>query len=312
MKIFWICLHETFLKRKTARECPADIEIEFIDNCRVREKAAISVVVEGKKLTSDLIDIAIENNAAIFIENYNVNNLSIQIIKNLAIRGIPFFWEVDDLWHYLRFLKGIFDKDFKYSDILDELIKLENSCHSINVSELSFQIAEKIYCPADISYLIRSAALIHDMGKLLMPRSFINAPRWYTPIEKEYIKFHTFYGLSLLERFFDINPPFYQIAKDIVLNHHERIDGSGYPFGLKGDEIPLSAKIVAVADVYDALRTNRPYRSACDYDLAMTYLKGKNGIFDKKIVEILEEVVSKNSDIWKSTNTDCKKIKIIS
>lgn len=312
MKFFWICLHETFLKRKTAGGYPTDIEIEFIDNSSVKEKAAMSVVVEGKKLTSDLIDIAIENNAAIFIENYRINALSIQNIKLLAIKGIPFFWKVDDVFNYLRFLRKIFDKTAKYPNILSELFKLENSYHSVKVSELSFRMAKKLNCPDDILHSIRSAALFHDIGKLLMPRSFINAVKWYTPIEKEYIRFHTFYGLSLLNKYLTSDSQSYQIMKDVILNHHERIDGSGYPFGLRGDEIPLSAKIVAVADVYDALRTNRPYRSACDHDLAITYLKGKNGIFDKKIVEILEEVVFKNSDIWKSTNTDCKKIKMIS
>lgn len=298
MKFLWICLHDTFLKRKTITASTVDVDVEIIGKNYVNGKNAVPAVVEGKDLTNDLIDFAISNNAAIFIENFVIDTISIQTIKFLAVKGIPFFWEIDDVFHYLRFLGRISNNNVTYADLLDELIKLESSFHSINVSELSFQIAERLYCPADISYLIRSAALLHDIGKLLMPRSFVTAPRWYTNIEKEYMKLHCLYGISLLKKVNGDNFIFDEISKEVIINHHERINGTGYPYGKRGDEIPLAAKIVAVVDVYDALRTNRPYRSACDHDLAITYLKGKSSTFDNKIVKVLEEVVHENNDLW--------------
>ncbi|MDI1472112.1 HD domain-containing protein [Thermodesulfovibrio sp. 1176] len=296
MEFYWLCLHGTYIMRKRTLSF-FDGEIELIGEHEIDGRQIIPSVIEGRDLFSEIIDLALQYHSAIFIESFIIDNLSLQIIKNLAIKGTPFFWTLEDVVYYLKFIKRIEDKKYSFSDVVEEIVKLESSYHSVNVSELSFRIAE-CYCSLNTAYIIRSAALLHDAGKLLMPRSFINAPRWYTSTEKEYIKLHSFYGLTLLKKICKDNTVFYQTAKDIILYHHERADGSGYPYGRRGDEIPLPAKIVSAADVYDALRTNRPYRSACDHDLAITYLKGKNGIFDEKIIKILEEVALENSDIW--------------
>lgn len=311
MKILWLCLHDTYSKRKSNPPLFNGERIEFVSGAEKFEANDDIVIIEGRDLNIDIIKLVtskdFNKNSAVFIENFSIDIINLQVISIIASYGIPFFWNVDDLIFYIHLSGRLKNNpgDKLHTLLAEELMAVESSFHSENVSSLSFLIAERLSCPLDTAFLIRSASMLHDMGKLLMPRSFINAPRWYTMPEKEYIKFHTLYGLSLLDRIFSTDSIFYHIAKDIVLYHHERMDGSGYPYGRRGDEIPLSARIVAVADVYDALRSNRPYRTACDHDLAITYLKGKNGIFDGKIIKILEEIVIENSDIWDKNTRYC-------
>lgn len=298
MKCYWLCLHDTYITRKLNLPSCEEVEFEFISPEICSNGTNIfPLIIEGKKLNSDLTDIALKKNGIIFIENFIITWNDLKNLEFLAKNGIPLYWNFDDLYTYIKLIKKI-EKSNSVTDLVNEIIKLESSFHSINVSELSFQIVLKLHCQFDVANLIRQAALLHDVGKLILPRSFINSPRWYTPIEREYVKFHTFYGENLVKKINTGDFILEQITKDIVLNHHERNNGTGYPLGKDFESIPLSAKIVAVVDVYDALRTNRPYRSACDHDLAITYIKGKSQLFDKDVVEILEEVVIESSDLW--------------
>lgn len=297
MKIYWVCLHNTYIKRKATFALETEFEVELVEDIVSNGGSIVPTIIEARELSDEAISMALSSEAAIFIENHVIEPYSLQIIRSLALSGIPFFWDINDVMYYLKTVVKVSSKTGSYSETLKELIKLEGSFHSVNVSELSMQLAERLHCPTDVAYMIRSAALLHDIGKLLMPKSFVNAPRWYTNIEKEYIKLHSFYGKALLRKISGHNVIFDQIASDVILYHHERINGRGYPIGKRGEEIPLSARIVAVADVYDALRSNRPYRSACDHDLAITYLKGKEGMFDEKVIKALEDILDENSNI---------------
>jgi putative nucleotidyltransferase with HDIG domain len=130
-----------------------------------------------------------------------------------------------------------------------------------------------------------TASFLHDIGKLAVPEHIINKPGRLTPEEFDKMKIHPVVGADILER---IRFPY--PVTPIVRSHHESWDGSGYPDGLKGEEIPVGARILKVVDCFDALSSNRPYRRALPMDEALAYIKHKAGIeFDPEVTAVLED-----------------------
>jgi diguanylate cyclase (GGDEF)-like protein/putative nucleotidyltransferase with HDIG domain len=130
-----------------------------------------------------------------------------------------------------------------------------------------------------------TAAFLHDIGKLAVPEYIINKPGKLTPEEFEKMKIHPVVGADILER---VHFPYPVVP--IVRSHHEAWDGSGYPDGLKGEEIPIGARILTAVDCFDALASDRPYRKALPIDQAMAFVKSKAGIqFDAEVVRLLDE-----------------------
>jgi diguanylate cyclase (GGDEF)-like protein/putative nucleotidyltransferase with HDIG domain len=157
--------------------------------------------------------------------------------------------------------------------------------HLQRVRTYAVEIAKEIGLAPDEVEALRAAALLHDIGKLAVPEHIINKPGKLTPEEFEKMKVHPLVGAEILDR---VAFP-YPVAP-IVRSHHERWDGSGYPAGLSGEEIPIGARILAVVDCLDALASHRQYRPAIPLDQAMGKVKEKAGTwFDPKLVEILEQ-----------------------
>lgn len=130
-----------------------------------------------------------------------------------------------------------------------------------------------------------TASFLHDIGKLAVPEHIINKPGKLTPDEFEKMKTHPVIGADILER---VRFPYPVVP--IVRSHHEAWDGSGYPDGLKGEEIPIGARILSAVDCFDALASDRPYRRALPIEEALAYLKSKAGVqFDPKVVGLLEK-----------------------
>jgi putative nucleotidyltransferase with HDIG domain len=130
-----------------------------------------------------------------------------------------------------------------------------------------------------------TASYLHDIGKLAVPEAIINKPGKLNQAEFEKMKIHPVVGADILER---VRFPYPVVP--IVRSHHEAWDGSGYPDGLKGEEIPIGARILTVVDCFDALASDRPYRKAMPLNEAMAFVKGKAGSqFDPEIVRLLEE-----------------------
>jgi cyclic di-GMP phosphodiesterase len=133
---------------------------------------------------------------------------------------------------------------------------------------------------------------LHDIGKVGIPDSVLLKPGRLTAEEFEVMKTHTTIGGTTLSAAIEHNPDadFLIMARDIALSHHERFDGSGYPNGLRGRDIPLCGRIVALADVYDALRTKRVYKEAFTHDVARSIIVGGSGVhFDPAIVDAFIE-----------------------
>lgn len=122
-------------------------------------------------------------------------------------------------------------------------------------------------------------AKLHDIGKMAVPGYILRKPGKLTAVEFDVVRTHPLYGAMFLDRFMraEGSAPFLAVARDIALYHHEKWDGTGYPFGYRGKKIPLSARIVAIADVYDALVSTRPYRSAVSHEEAIGIIKRDSG-----------------------------------
>jgi HD-GYP domain-containing protein (c-di-GMP phosphodiesterase class II) len=130
--------------------------------------------------------------------------------------------------------------------------------------------------------LFRQGVLLHDIGKMGIPDSILLKPGPLEPEEWVIMRQHPIYAWQLLK---DI--PYLQQALDIPYYHHEKWDGSGYPLGLEGEEIPLSARIFAIVDVWDALNSDRPYRPAWPEEEVIEYIRQQSGKhFDPKLVEL--------------------------
>jgi len=153
--------------------------------------------------------------------------------------------------------------------------------HQHRVSQFACDIAIHMGLSKDQLESIRISGLLHDIGKIRVPVSLLNRPGKLLKAEWELIKMHPLVGYKILK-----NIPFPWPIADIVYQHHERIDGSGYPRGLIGKDILLEAKIMAVADVIEAISSHRPYRPALPIESALNEIKNQKGIlFDEAVVE---------------------------
>ena len=145
--------------------------------------------------------------------------------------------------------------------------------------------------PSDIS-IISMASALHDIGKIAIPGKILNKPGRLTDEEFEVMKTHSMVGASMLDELTEYkDEKLVKVAYEICRWHHERYDGRGYPDGLKGEEIPISAQIVSIADVYDALTSERVYKKAFSHEKAMEMiLNGECGTFNPLVLECLGEI----------------------
>jgi len=150
----------------------------------------------------------------------------------------------------------------------------ETSAHTVRVGEMAALIASKLSWKEEDTELIRLAAPMHDVGKVGISDNILLKPGKLDDDEFEVMKTHAQIGYSILSQ---KTTPLLQLAAEIAYSHHEKYDGSGYPKGLQGDEIPLSGAIVAVVDVFDALLSKRPYKKPFSLESALQIIKNDSG-----------------------------------
>lgn len=169
------------------------------------------------------------------------------------------------------------------------------SAYLERMSRISALVAEEMGLFEDEVRMIELAAPLHDIGKIAIPDAILMKPGPLTDEETARMRRHPLIGHELLS---DSQNRFVQMSATIALRHHERYDGSGYPDGLRGEEIPLVARIVTVADVFDALISPRPYKRAWTMDEAIGYLREQSGkLFDPKCVDALLRAKPRLEDI---------------
>ena len=187
-------------------------------------------------------------------------------------------------------------------DILSHIVEFRNGESGLHVlhirtiteillEQLSITCRQYELSPARIA-LITNASALHDIGKISIPEDILNKPGKLSPEEFEVMKTHSFIGAQMLESLtYYQDEELVQVAHDICRGHHERYDGGGYPDGLKGDEIPIAAQVVALADVYDALTSKRVYKPPYSHQEALKLiLNGECGVFNPTLLDALKTV----------------------
>ncbi len=169
----------------------------------------------------------------------------------------------------------------------------ETEGHSQRVTELTVRIAQEFKIKGEELQDIRRGALLHDIGKMGIPDSILLKPGKLTEEEWTIMKLHPIYARDLLYPIEFLRP-----AIDIPFSHHEKWDGTGYPVGIKGENIPLSARIFAVVDVWDALRSDRPYRPAWSREKVIEHIRSLVGThFDAGVIEIFLSLVMQEEEL---------------
>ena len=184
------------------------------------------------------------------------------------------------LSHMVEFRNGESSHHVVHIGVITELLIRQLNLHLGNV-----------FSETDISR-IRKASALHDAGKLSIPSEILNKPGKLTNEEYEIMKTHSAVGADMIKALMDeYDDPLLQTAYEICRHHHERYDGRGYPDGLAGDNIPIAAQAVAVADVYDALTSERCYKKAFSHETAMEMiLGGQCGTFSQLMMRTLQEI----------------------
>ena len=186
--------------------------------------------------------------------------------------------------------------------ILSQIVEFRNGesgLHVVNINSVSALILEQLVQKTDMyklswarQYMIATASALHDIGKIGIDEKILNKPGRLTPEEYEIMKTHSVIGYDMLNSIgLYQDEELVKVAKEICRWHHERYDGRGYPDGLKGEEIPVSAQVVSLADVYDALVSERVYKKAFTHEQAMNMiLSGECGAFNPILLECLKDI----------------------
>jgi putative two-component system response regulator len=169
----------------------------------------------------------------------------------------------------------------------------ETGMHVIRMSYYCKVMAAAIGMSDQDVELILNASPMHDIGKIGIPDNILSKPGKLDALERAVMEQHTTIGAKIIG---EHNTPLLDMARTVALTHHEKWDGTGYPHGLKGDDIPLVGRIVAVADVFDALVSNRPYKKAWPFEKAAALIKEESGKhFDPEVVKVflanLDEII---------------------
>ena len=190
-------------------------------------------------------------------------------------------------------------------EVLSQIMEFRNGesgLHVVRINTLTRLLLERLVentdaynLTPDDCYLISTASAFHDIGKVGIAESILNKPGKLTEEEFETMKMHTLIGASMLDKLEHYkDEKMIKIAYQICRWHHERYDGKGYPDGLTGEQIPIAAQVVSVADVYDALVSKRVYKDAYSHEQAMKMiLNGECGAFNPLLMEVLVEIQDK-------------------
>ncbi|MCK5121932.1 MAG: response regulator [Methylococcales bacterium] len=174
----------------------------------------------------------------------------------------------------------------------------ETGQHLVRVGKYARLLGKKLGLPAELYYMIEKAAPMHDIGKIGIPDSILLKKGVLDDEERKVMEGHTKLGAKLLG---DHPSLLVQMAASIALSHHEKWDGSGYPNQLNGESIPIEGRIIAIADVFDALTTERPYKKAWSIDDAVNFMQDKAGyFFDPQLIELFVQNIEQFLKIRKA------------
>lgn len=227
------------------------------------------------------------------IKDYIILPASADVIRKKVEEAISKEKNLEDILSSFRHVQVKDNGSFKHLERMKAYARilateLKNSAKSIKIDDEYIKNLEL-------------ASVLHDIGKTKILDNILKKPAKLTEEEFKDVKKHSMLGYKMLEKL--KNTPFIKMAKDVVLSHHERYDGTGYPEQKAGEEIPLSARIVALCDVYDALRETRVYKENFSHEKSVEIIKGSSKKqFDPIIIEAFEKVHNKFDEVFNKLN----------
>lgn len=252
--------------------------------------------MESLAITVSNIVCVISNAFCIFSLNYNknVSHYDAEVLNSIAMQSLFLkslasqVKETEDSFDYLVFALA------RAAESNDE----DTGNHILRVGEYCALIANELGMSEQFVNIIRIQATLHDVGKIHVHPDILKKPGKLTPEEYEEVKKHPLMGARILGDHVRLT-----LAKKAALSHHERWDGSGYPYGLKGDQIPLEGRILNIADQYDALRNHRVYKPSFDHDTTCRILIKGDGRtmpyqFDPKVLRVFQEIAPQFENIY--------------
>lgn len=268
--IGWVVENKKFLYIEDLENDKHFSKIEIIHR-RIKQLLIIPIIVEDKVI------------GVINLENTSLGPDTIDLLRSFSEGAAVAV-------NNARLYQKIQDSYFEITKALAQAIEAKDPYthgHSERVMEYAVQIAQKLDLPEEEKELLKYAAMLHDIGKIGVRGIVLNNPNSLTNEEYDEIKKHPAVGEGIIQPIELLQP-----IRPFIKHHHEWYNGKGYPDGLSGENIPLGARILAVADAYDAMKSDRPYRKALTEETAIQELKrGSSTQFDPKIVEIFLEIL---------------------
>ena len=265
--------------------------IEFIEQYRqIESELLVPIIMVTANDQSDVRYKALEAGASDFLRKpIDKTEFTIRVKNLLSLRDSQHKLANQAVWLREEVHKATEEIRNREQEIIIRLTKAaeyrdpETGGHIKRMAYYSRHIAAQLGMSAEIQALLLEAAPMHDMGKVGIPDSILLKTGRLNTSEFEIMKDHAQYGYNILN---GSNSKLMQLGADIALSHHEKYDGSGYPNQLKGEEISIFGRIVAVADVFDALTSERPYKKAWSIEDAVNLLKQNSGThFDRHCVD---------------------------
>lgn len=269
--------------------------IKFIQDYRGKDVFAISHWKKGFQV-GFIAKIDVEE---VFHEHYQFENGVIIIILAMSaftIIAVSYTLNIGKKAHdkLLDANRSIIERLGNAAEFKDN----DTGMHVIRMSHYSRVIAKNAGCDEQWCETLFTSAPMHDIGKIGVPDSILQKPGKLTSQEWEIMKEHPIFGAKIIGRH---NSELLTMAREISIAHHEKWDGSGYPYGLIGKDIPLSARIIAIADVYDALTSERPYKKAWTEEKAIALIESESGKhFDPVLVSVFLESINELSEVKRS------------
>lgn len=282
--------------------------LEFLKSAMEKSPDAVTVLLTGYADKANAIKSINEVGLYYYLEKPWDNNALIKIIQNglekkdLSDSLKKRYIEIQDSNMEIARLYELLKKDYEMEvdNIKNLIVSLANVIeakdkytdgHTRRVGSISRMIGNRVHLPHEQLQNIEIAGIIHDIGKVGVPESILNKPGKLSFEEFDIMKRHTLIGETICKPLNSL-----QKCLDAIRHHHERLNGDGYPDGLKGDEISLEARIIAVADVFDALSSTRPYRDKLSMDKTRSILKEEvdKGCLDSVLVNELFNLIDSN------------------
>ncbi len=263
--------------------------------------APVPVVVLTADATAEAKQRVLSGGAKDFLTKpFDSAEVVLRIRNLLETRFLQLWLQEDNRMLEERVLARTQDLEAAHNEIVERLAIAaeyrddDTGQHTHRVGRMAALLAEALGMAPDVVALIRRAAPLHDVGKIGIPDDILHKPARLSDSELDRMRTHTTIGAKIV---LGGSSPLMRVAEEVAISHHERWDGSGYPHGLSGEDIPLSGRIVAVADVFDALTHARPYKEAWPAERAIAEITRQRGSqFDPRVVDAFDALVRRDAE----------------